>query len=185
MNPIQNSINEVSSAFGRLTPREKRLVSIGSVAIVMFVLYFVQHSFDKSAESHKASIDAETRRIVKAQALSETYRESEAKRLAAEQQLKSNNVRLISYIEEKATAAGLTIPTLYPKSEMPLGESAILENTLDITLTDIKIDRLVKFLSSLESGPGIIQVSSLRIEPRVEKETLTAWITVASYRMKP
>lgn len=185
MNTLRNFISEFAEVFGRLTPRERRLVALAALAVFLFTLYLVMHSFSSTAQSYKEAIKAETQRLGEAQKLEQSYREAESKRMAAEQQLKNSNVRLISYIEEKGTAAGLSIPTIYPKSEMPLGESNILENTIEVTLTDIKLDRLVKFLSSVESGPGIIKVTQLRIEPRIANETLTAWVTVASYRMKP
>ena len=40
------------------------------------------------------------------------------------------------------------------------------------------------FLTAVEAGPGIVKVKNLRVEPRVEQESVTAWVTVATYRLK-
>ena len=36
----------------------------------------------------------------------------------------------------------------------------------------------------VEAGPGLVRVKYLRIEPRLKDETLTAWVTVATYHLK-
>jgi general secretion pathway protein M len=53
-----------------------------------------------------------------------------------------------------------------------------------VTLTDVKLNRLVDFLQAVEAGPGIVKVKYLRLEPRPAQETVTAWLTVATYKLK-
>ena len=55
---------------------------------------------------------------------------------------------------------------------------------MELTLTDVQLTKLVDFLCSVEQGPGVVRVKFLRIEPRTKDGMLTAWTTVAAYRLK-
>ena len=101
-----------------------------------------------------------------------------------ERQLSSSSVSLISFIEEKGERAGMKIPAMNPKGEVPLGDGRILESSVELTLTDISLRSLYDFLTSVEEGPGIVKVKFLRLEPRPDNQTLTAWATIATYRLK-
>ena len=109
-----------------------------------------------------------------------------ARQYPVEQQLTQSNVRLISYIEEKATNAGLVVPTMSPKGEVGIGDGNIIESAVELTFTDVELRKLVDFLQTVETGPGVVKVKYLRVEPRrgADSDTLTAWTTVATYRMK-
>lgn len=183
MSPIQNTFIEAQAAFSRLTPREKTLVSIASALAVALLLYLVMSGFASTARKHEKAIELGLNKLAEARSLSGTYQQAQQKRAALEMQLTQNNIRLLSYVEEKGTAAGLQIPTITPLPDQPLDEQ-LVESSVDITLTDIKIDKLVNFLSTIESGPGIVKVKRVRVEPRVANENLTAWITISTYRVK-
>jgi general secretion pathway protein M len=71
-----------------------------------------------------------------------------------------------------------------PKGEVPLAEGKIVESSVEIMMPDVRIDRLVAFLTDVERGPGVVKVKYLRLEPRPSAENLTAWATIATYRMK-
>ncbi len=89
----------------------------------------------------------------------------------------------MSYIEERANQKGIELPSINPKADVPVGDK-IVESSVELTLTDQKLNRLVEFLQALEAGPGIVKVKYLRLEPRVQNETITAWLTVATYHVK-
>ena len=55
---------------------------------------------------------------------------------------------------------------------------------MEVTFTDVDLRKLYDFLSSVERGPGVVKVISLRLEPHDAAENLTAWTTVATYKMK-
>ena len=100
-----------------------------------------------------------------------------------ERQLTNNSIQLISYISDKGTSAGLDIQTMNPKGDVPLGDGNIVESSVELTLTDIDLRKLVNFLNSVEQG-GMVKVRSLRIEPKLSNETLIAWTTISTYRLK-
>ncbi|MFZ5471064.1 MAG: type II secretion system protein GspM [Myxococcota bacterium] len=184
MNQLKALIADAQTAFGRLTERERRLVSLAAAAVACFVVFLVLFSFSSAAGTYRRRTEDKLRKLAEVQALAASYREAEQTRQGVERNLTASNIRLISYLEEKGTAAGLDIPTMNPKADVAIGDGKIMESAVELTLTDITLGRLVDFLSSVERGPGVVKVKYLRIEPRVAQENLTAWVTIATYRMK-
>jgi general secretion pathway protein M len=185
MDQLKALLADAQAWFSRLTQRERMLVLGAGGGLLAFILFLVLFSFGSSADSTRRRIKTKSETLAKVQELAANYGQAEAARQDVERQLSGNNVRLISYLTEKGTAAGLEIPSITPKADVPVGDGRILESSAEMTLTDITLGKLVDFLGSIEQAPGIVKVKYLRIEPRVQNETLTAWVTVATYKMKP
>jgi len=184
MEPFKALLSDAQAAFGRLSTREKRLVVLAGSAVAAFVLFLILFSFSSSAADHRRRIEDHTLKLREAQALAESYSESERSRQQVEQQLSSSAVQLISFIEEKGTAAGLEIPTMNPKGDVPLGDGKIVESSVELTFTDVEVRKLYDFLNSVEHSPGVVKVKFLRLNPRPATSTITAWVNIATYRLK-
>lgn len=181
---VRSVWQELGTRFGRLTPREKRLVvGVGGAATV-FVLFLIFMSFTTGAASTRRRTQEKLKKLGEVQALAQSYREAEAARQAVEQQLTQSDVRLLTYVQEKGEAAGLPVPTMNPKPVVELADGAILESSVEVTLSDINLRDLTNFLANVESGPGVVKVKFLRVEPKPASGNLTAWATIATYRMK-
>lgn len=174
----------VTAWFERLSERERRMVSIAGAALLVFVVFAVLMGFSNSASGYRKRTQDKLAKLQEVQALASSYREAQAARQSVEQQLTSSNVQLISYIEDKATAAGLQVPNMTPKGDLGVGDGKIIESSVELTFTDVDLRKLTDFLRTVESGPGVVKVKYLRVEPRPASDTLTAWTTVATYRMK-
>jgi general secretion pathway protein M len=184
MEPFKALFSDAQAAFGRLSGREKRLVVLAGSAASAFILFLILFSFASTASRHRDSIERKQMQLREAQALAESYREAENSRQEVERQLSSGAVQLISYLEEKGTAAGLEIPTMNPKGDLNLGDGKIVESAVELTFTDVNIRKLYDFLSSVEKGPGVVKVKFLRLEPRTDNNSITAWATIATYKLK-
>jgi len=177
--------SDLQSRFLRLTERERVLVSAAGAALGVFIVFAILYSFSASATSIRERTDKKLRQLEQAEALAASYSDAERARQDVERQLSSSSVSLISYIEEKGEAAGMKIPTMNPKGEVPLADGKIVESAVELTLTDVSLRSLHEFLTSVERGPGVVKVKYLRLEPRPDNQTLTAWATIATYRLKP
>jgi len=175
----------LQTTFATLSVRERRMVAAAGTAVVAFIIFMVLFSFSNKADAIRNRTRTKAEQLAQVEQLAAGYRVQKAKQDAAERELMASNVRLISYLEEKATRAGLDLPTINPKADVPLDGTKIVESAMELTLTDVTLGRLVEFLTSVEAGPGIVKVKYLRIEPRVQNETVTAWVTVATYKLKP
>jgi general secretion pathway protein M len=176
--------SSLSSSFSTLSLRERRMVVAAALAVTFFAIFMLLFSLGAKAEAIKRRTQEKIVKLEEVQGLAAGYRDQKAAQEALERQLQSSNVRLISYLEEKSKKAGLELPSFNPRADTPLESSRIVESAVELTLTDVKLNRLVDFLTALEAGPGIVKVKNLRLEPRVQNETVTAWLTVATYHLK-
>jgi general secretion pathway protein M len=183
MNRLKVLLDNVQSWFEALSTRERRMVLAASGAVLVFAIFFTLNSLSGVGHATERRIQDKLGKLQDVEELAASFRDSEAKRQALEHQLSSNGIRLISYIQEKGTAAGLDIQSMNPKSDSPIGEGNILESAVELTLTDVNIRKLIDFLTSVEVG-GAVKVRNLRMEPHPKTESLTAWITIVTYRLK-
>ncbi len=184
MNPFQQLFQDLRTRFEQLSGRERRLVTVAGGAVLVFILFITVLSFSNSANRYRKRTQEKLAKLAEVQQLAASYNQATAARNAIEQQLTSSDVRLLSYISDKATAAGLDAPNMTPKGEVGVGDGKIVESSMELTFTDVDLRKLTDFLKTVESGPGIVKVKYLRIEPRPSSDTLTAWATVATYKLK-
>jgi general secretion pathway protein M len=175
---------DLQAWFLRLNPRERVMVTSAGAATVVVVTFVVLFLLSSSADATRRRTESKLQRLAEAEQLATGYAEAERARKQAEAALTSSDVSLLTYVNEKGSKAGLEIPSLNPKGDIPVGDGRIIESSVELTLTDVSLPRLVDFLGSLEQGPGVVRVTFLRIEPRPKDEVLTAWTTVSSYRLK-
>lgn len=184
MSALTDLQTTVQTSFAALSSREKRMVTGAGLAVTVFVVFMVSVSFNSKANALRSRTATSIAQLEQVQTLAIGYREAKAKQDALENQLRASNVRLVSYLEEKAKPVGIELPSINPKADIPLEGSQIFESAVEVTLTDVKLNRLLDFLRAVEAGPGVVKVKYLRLEPRPAQETVTAWLTVATYKLK-
>jgi general secretion pathway protein M len=175
---------QLASSFSTLSLRERRLVVVAVAALLGFALFMLLFSFSSKADAIRRRTQEKIVKLEEVQALAAGYRDQKNAQEALERQLQASNVRLISYLEEKSKKAGLELPSFNPRADVALENSHIQESAVELTLTDVKLNRLVDFLTALEAGPGLVKVKYLRLEPRTQNESVTAWLTVSTYHLK-
>lgn len=175
---------DVQAWYLRLNPRERVMVTSAAAATVVVVTFIVLFLLSSSADATRRRTEGKLQRLAEAEQLATGYAEAERVRKQAEAALTSSDVALPTYIDEKGQRAGLAGFSLTPKGDVPVGDGRIIQSSVEFTLTDVSLPRLVDFLGSLEQGPGVVRVTFLRIEPRPKDGVLTAWITATSYRLK-
>jgi general secretion pathway protein M len=182
---MKELIARIQASFSTLSSRERRLVLIAGGAVLAFVVFMIVFSFSNKADAIRDRTLAKIRKLDEVQTLAAGFRDTESRRQAVESQLKASNIRLITYLEEKAQKAGLELPSINPKADVTLEGDKIVESAVELSLTDVKLNRLVDFLTLVEQAPGgLVKVKNLRLEPRPSNETLTCWLTVATYKAK-
>lgn len=184
MSAITDFQQRIQSQFSALSSREKRMVGGVGLAVGVFIVVMVVFSFSNKAHAIVDRTSKKITQLEEVQTLAAGYREAKARQDAVEAQLRASNVRLVSYLEEKARPAGIELPSINPRPDVPVENSKILESSVEVTLTDVKLNRLLEFLASVEAGPGVVKIKYLRMEPRPAQETVTAWLTVATYKLK-
>lgn len=170
--------------FAQLTQRERRLVTGAGVAVGVLIVFLVATSFSRTAKDIRRRTEAKLGKLAEVQLLAVSYREAEAARQDMERQLGRSDVQLISFLEEKSSAVGMEIRSMSPKPNQTLEGDRIIESSVEIVLPDIPVEKLVRFLNSVEQSPGVVKVKQLRIEPRNESQTVASSATVSAYKLK-
>ncbi len=179
-----SALASFQAAFAAMSQRERRMVAAAAVAVGVFLIFMVTFSFSTKAESIRGRTTQKLSKLQDVQDLAAGYREAAAAQSAVERQLAASNIRLMSFLEEKAGQKGIELPTINPKADVPVEGTKIIESSVELTLTDQKLNRVLEFLQAIEGGPAIVKVKYLRLEPRVSNESVTAWLTVATYHLK-
>lgn len=184
MSAITDLQAQVQQQLAALSAREKKMLGGALAAAGVFIVFMVIFSFGNTADKIRDRTSKKIVQLEEVQTLAAGYREAKARQDALEGQLRLSNIRLVSYLEDKARPSGIELPSINPKADIPLEGSKIVESSVEVTLTDVKLNRLLDFLQAVEAGPGIVKVKYLRMEPRPAQETVTAWLTVATYKLK-
>jgi hypothetical protein len=69
------------------------------------------------------------------------------------------------------------------KGSQPLNETKITESSVEVTFTRIKLEKLIKFLSGVESGSGLVKVTRMQIRPRSDEPVLDASLVITTYQL--
>jgi general secretion pathway protein M len=184
MSALTNLQTSLSTSFATLSQRERRMVAVAGIAVAVFAVFMVAFSFSNTATSIRRRTAEKVVKLEEVQQFAAGYRAQKATQDALERQLAASNVRLISLLEENAKRTGLELPSINPRPDTPLENPKIIESGVEVTLTDVKLNRLVDFLTGIEQSPGIVKVKYMRLEPRVANETVTAWLTIVTYHLK-
>ena len=184
MSALTDLQTQLQAQLAALSAREKRMLGGAAAAVTIFIVFMVIFSFGRTADSIRDRTAKKIVQLDEVQTLASGYREAKAKQDQLENQLRASNVRLVSYLEDKAKPAGIELPSINPKADIPLEGSKIIESSVEVTLTDVKVNRLIDFMTAVEAGPGIVKIKYLRLEPRPAQETVTAWLTIATYKLK-
>ena len=126
MEQLRGLLNDARAWFERLSTRERRMVLATGGAVLAFVLFLILYSFSNSANAYRKRTQQHLTQLREVQDLAANYQEAKREREAVEQQLAANTVRLVSYIEDKATVSGLTVPNMTPRPDVtsPTGRSS-------------------------------------------------------------
>jgi general secretion pathway protein M len=174
----------LQSSLATLSSRERRMVLAAGFAVLVFVVFMVTFSFSNKAAKIRTNTEAKIGKLSRVQELAASYNQSRAQRDMAERQLAASNIRLSSYLEDIAKQKGVELPTINPKADVTLEGTKIVESSVEVTLTDVKLNRLLEFVQTVEGGPGVVKVKYMRLEPRPSTESITAWLQVATYHLK-
>ncbi len=182
MEQLKRLFSDAGEAFGRLSSREKLMVFGAAAAVLAFAVFFVSVRFSGALRQGESRIASKMRQLQEAQSLAAGYSQAEKERAALDRQLKSNNVKLFTLIEESAKRQGIEVGGLTDKGSRKEGK--VVEASVEVTLTRIELLKLVRFLTTLEEKNKLVKVTKLQIRARQDQPVLDAWLTVTTYQLE-
>lgn len=184
MNRLQQLLNDASAAFNRLQERERKLVVYGGGGALLALLLLVSLTISSNLSRREVRLKTKLTQLEEVHKLTAGYRAADQERAALEQRLRNNQVRPFSLLEQLAKKQGLDIGGMNDKGTRPVAETKIVEASVEVTFTRIPLEKLVRFLTEVESSAGIVKITKLQIRPRDNEPVIDAWLVVSTYSME-
>ena len=175
---------ELEAWASRLSPRERVLVTVAGVSIVLFVVFLVSFRLQSGVRAREGRIEEKTRALAQVGSLAAGYRQVQAERTAMESRLKGPPVQLMSHVSQAGSALGIEVTDLRP-SGVPGDLDGVTEESVEVNLPRIELAQLSRLLLGLERSPGLVKVRRVRVSTRTDDPKLVdATVVVATYHMK-
>lgn len=174
---------DLSQYLSQLTRREKMLVSLAALSVVVFVGSIVTANISRSITRHELSIEDKVQSLGQVSFFAQTYSANERTRRELEGRLGGPPVRLLSHMQELATKHGLEIGSMSDKGDQTADK--VKESMVDVQFKPAPIEKLTPLLNEIERNPHIIKVKKLRMK-RVgtgEDKNLLMSLVVATYQL--
>jgi type II secretion system (T2SS) protein M len=162
---------QLTNYFNRLAPRERLLVGVALVSLVLISLYsFVWDPLQVSRQQLARRITAKEKDLIEIQKQRDTYLDLRRKldaNQAAIQRQEDANFSLFTYVD---TIIGQALGREHVTSMNPSDKniSAEFQETMvEIRLTQINLGQLVDLLYKVEKGDHPLRFSRLQIKKRI------------------
>ncbi len=184
MDRIRKLREAVEAWLGKLSPRERVLVTVAALGVALFAVWLVSLRISRGVSAREARIEEKTRVLSQVGKLAEGYRRQQADRQAVEARLKGPPVQLLSFISQTGATLGVEVTDLRPTASQ--GELAGLrEEAVEVNLARVELGRLARLVQTLERGPGVVKVRRLRVTTRGDDpQLIDATIVVSTYRLE-
>lgn len=175
---------EAEAWIGKLSPRERAMVTAAAAAVVVFLVWMVSRSIGAGIDAREAHIEQKTKVLAQIGKLAEGYRRREVSRKELEVRLKGSPVALMSHISQAGATLGIEVNDLRPVT-VPSDVDGLQEESVEVNLAKIDLTHLAALLQNLERGAGVVRVRRLRVTTRSDDPALVdATLVVATYTLK-
>lgn len=171
------TLDNLSDKWNAITPRERLLVALLGVSLVVTLVGSVVMSIADRLDR----LDADNRKMRKALAVLADYRlrgRPDAPTAAAVA-IPEQPVKLESYLDKAAQKVGITVPSYRPRSQ---ARGAVTVHSVDINVTGLTMDQAKDFLEAIESENRLVAVTALSVKPSFsDRQKLDLELEVSTY----
>lgn len=174
----------------RMAPRERRLVAVLGGAVVAVLVAVLALLTTQSLADIREENEGAREALAAIAKHRDEFLEAKARMTAQESRIGNEAPQLAADLEAAAREVGIAIPENQPRPAVPAGRR-YLEHSVDVTLRQVDLLSLTKFLSKVETGQRVIVISKMNIKRAyAEGEklnvslTATAWERVSDARKK-
>lgn len=169
---------------GKLSPRERVLVTVAALGVCLFSIWLVSLRISGGISNRESRIEDKTKVLSQIGKLAEGYRRRQAERQAFEAKLKGPPVQLLSYISQTGATLGVEVTDVRPTTS-PTEPEGLREESVEVNLARVQLTNLARLVQTLERGPGVVKVRRLRITTRTDDPQLVdAAVVVSTYQLK-
>lgn len=171
--------------FGRLAPRERGLVALAGIAVVVFFVLIGFGAVQRRIHAHEAAIERKTQVLAQVGKLAQSFRQLQADRAQLEAKLKGPPIQLMSFVAQAGQRLGIEVNDLRPGAGAAASPGdKVQEDTVEVNLARLDLPRLAALLQDLERGPGVVKVRRLALRTRNDDPSaVDVTILVATYQI--
>lgn len=185
-NAVRKPTTAVLAEWERMAPRERSLVMALGGAVVLMMMFVGGFMFFSSL-SEVSERNENIREALKAIARNRNeYLQAKDQMRAVEVRIGTVAPQLATDLESAAREVGVQIPETTERPATPAGQR-YLEHRVDVTLRQVDLRQLSRFLYKLETGQHLIYVTGLDVRRRfAEKDKLDVKLTATAIeRVQP
>ena len=175
-------LQQLRAIFEGLAPRERALVSIVALLVVLGVVWFgvIQRMLDYGASADERVVAAE-RQLQVLRRLREQFEEVNGRLSAVEARIaRGQRGNLRTTLETLASQAAVKIESMEPQASP--ANDRYRETKVEVGLKQVSLPQTVRYLHEIESTDQVLSVKTLRIRTRTDNpEMLDVTFTVSSF----
>jgi general secretion pathway protein M len=176
--------SEAVVRFGRLSPRERIMVSAAGASIVAFVILMVATRISMGTTERQRRIEEKTRVLSQVAELADGYRRAQAERQSIEARLRAQPAPLMTHVSQTGQTFGIEVGDLRPSGN-PEETEGIVAESVEVSLPRIDPAKLGRFLQALEGGQGVVRVRRVRMGTRSDDpKVVDATVVVTNFQLK-
>jgi Tfp pilus assembly protein PilO len=176
--------------WNRMAPRERRLIAVLGGAVVAVLIGVLALLTVQSLADIREENEGAREALAAIAKHRDEFMDAKARMLAQESRIGSEPPQLAADLEAAAREVGIQIPETAPRPAVPAGRR-YLEHSVDVTLRQVDLLSLTKFLSKVETGSRVIVISKMAIKRSFSEGeklnvtlTATTWERVTDARKK-
>jgi general secretion pathway protein M len=166
------------------SPRERRLILLAAGAALLFLLLIGYASFSSAIRRAEAALDEKRTDFEKISRLAAGYGAQEQERQLLEARLRQSPPALMSFVDATARNDGVDVGGMSDRGVVSGGQNGRpREMSVEVNLSKVPLDKLVKLLNDIERSPGVVRVRRLRVQKSFQnKEALDVSLTVSAWQ---
>jgi type II secretory pathway component PulM len=184
MDKIRALVADAQAWLQAATPRERRLLGLASAGVALFVIFVFWVSFSSAIRKAQTNLEEKQVDFEKISRLSAGYAQQEQERQLLEARLRQSPPALMSFVDSTAKSGGVEVGGMSDRGVVAGGAGGKpKEQSVEVNMTKVGLDKLVKLLSDLEHSPGVVKVRRLRVRKSAENhELLDVSISVSAWQ---
>jgi hypothetical protein len=178
---LRRPIGYFGREWNRMAPRERRLAGILGGAVVVAIVVAVAVLTVQSLAEIRDDNDAARDALAAIAKHRDEFQDAKNKMAAQEARIGREPPQLAADLETAAKEVNIAIPETQSRPAVPVGKR-YLEHSVDVTLRQVDLLSLAKFLNRVESGRRLIVVSRMSLKRAfAEGEKLNVSLTATTW----
>jgi type II secretory pathway component PulM len=185
MERLRKLLSDAVEYLEAASPRERRLIASVLVAASVFAGLITYASFSRSIRRNEQALEEKRDDWAKVERLAANYGAQEMERQNLEQRLRQSPGQLMSYVDNLAKQAQVEIGSMSDRGVQSGGTAGKpKESQVEFNLSKVPLDKLMAFVKSIESTPGVVRVRRMRLRKSYDnKDALDVSLAVSTWQL--